>query len=152
MPAESDYEVQPGRYMLNIDGGMSSDGHRERDEPPGPAAVGGVLCDHKDRLVMSFQGEIGPETIQGAEYRALSDGLALALDMGIRRIRAFVDNQLVVDQINGVARAEDESLIRYLQEVSRLLEQFDDQRVYWVPRERNSEADELVRRALPPTV
>lgn len=100
-------------------------------------------------LTLSLQS-IGRETIQGAEYAALIKGLRLALDQEIDKIRVYVDNQLVVDQINSLARVNSAHLKPYHGEVLALLERFADQRVYWVPRERNKDADALVREILYP--
>jgi len=59
----------------------------------------------------------------------------------------YVDNQLVVDQINALAAVRSDHLKPYHDRALTLLNKFSDQRVYWVPRERNKEADKLVREA-----
>ena len=46
---------------------------------------------------------IGPATHNEAEYQALIEGLELAHDHGIQRIRVYMDSELVVDQVNGVS-------------------------------------------------
>ena len=142
--------VKKGRYLLNTDGGMANDGQRSSEDEPGEAAIGVVLNDPDDRSVTTFKEAIGPDTIQGAEYRALIKGLELALDHGITKIRAYVDNQLVVDQINNLANVKSEHLKPFHSEALALLQRFTDQRVYWVPRERNRIADKLVREVLYP--
>jgi ribonuclease HI len=53
---------------------------------------------------------IRKETIQGTEYRALIKGLELALERGIKHIRAYMDNQILVDQINDRARLKNDRL------------------------------------------
>ena len=88
---------------------------------------------------------------KGAEYRALIKGLEIALEHGIDKIRAYVDNQLVVDQINDLARVNSDRLKPLHSKANDLLAEFADQRVYWVPRERNVVADALVREALYPS-
>ena len=148
--SKTGFEGMKGRYLLNTDGGMKSDGSRSSGDEPGEAAIGVVLNDPNDRTVRTFKGPIGPETIQGAEYKALIKGLKLCIELGIDRIRAYVDNQLVVDQVNGLAKVKDEDLKLYHAKAMDLLNKFSDQRVYWVPRERNKAADALVREVLYP--
>lgn len=70
--------------------------------------------------------------------------------LGIDKLRAYVDNQLVVDQINGLSKVNSEYLKHFHKKVLALLEKFTDQRIYWVPRERNKDADALVRAKLYP--
>jgi ribonuclease HI len=140
-----------GRYLLNTDGGVLADGNRSHGDPPGEAAIGVVLNDPDDRPVQVFKAAIGPESIPGAEYRALIKGLEIALEHGVDKIRAFVDNQLVVDQIAGLAKVKDSVLKEYHSQTMGLLGRFSDQRVYWIPRERNTEADSLVREVLYPS-
>lgn len=136
--------LKKGRYLLNTDGGMK----RLVDGQPGEAAIGVVLNEPGDRAFQIFRDRIGgPETIQGAEYKALIKGLELALEHGIGKIRVYVDNQLVVDQINAPAAVRSDHLKPYHDRALTLLNKFSDQRVYWVPRERNKEADKLVREA-----
>ena len=149
---DSDFTLRRGRYLLNTDGGVKSDGKRASGDKPGEAAIGLALHDPGDHLVEAWSETIGREIIQGAEYRALIKGLELALDHGIDKIRAFVDNQLVVDQINGRAKVNSEHLKPHYEKALDVLGRFTDQRVYWVPRERNKDADALVRAKLYPKV
>ena len=147
-PAER--ALMNGRYLLNTDGGVKNNGPRSPGDDPGEAAIGIVLNDPRDRPVTTFNAAIGPETIQGAEYRALITGLEIAREYRITKIRAFVDNQLVVDHIHGCAQVRSDYLAPFHKAVTDLLKKFPDQRVYWVPRERNKEADALVREILYP--
>ncbi|CAN5490900.1 hypothetical protein BH20ACT21_BH20ACT21_04610 [soil metagenome] len=74
--------LKKGRYLLNTDGGMK----RLVDGQPGEAAIGVVLNEPGDRAFQIFRDRIGgPETIQGAEYKALIKGLELALEHGSGR-------------------------------------------------------------------
>ena len=83
-----------------------------------------------------------------AEYQALIEGLKLAHDYGIQRLRVYMDSELVVEQING-ASAVRKAHLRELHEVaSGLVARFKSIRISWVPREMNAEADRLVRDAL----
>ena len=98
--------------------------------------------------VAQISKAIGPATHNVAEYRALIEGLMLARDHGIQRIRVYMDSELVVDQVNGVSAVK-QAHLRELHEVaSGLVALFKSIRISWVPRERNAEADQLVRDAL----
>ena len=133
--------VKPGRYLLNTDSGVKRDG----------AALGWVLSDPDDHLIATHAEKIKPEVIRGApipgaEYCALISGLKFAHESRIRKLRAYVDNQTVVDQLNeDGAKVRNETLKRLWREATDLLGQFKDTRVYWIPRERNQVADALVR-------
>jgi ribonuclease HI len=140
--------LKRGRYLLNTDAGMSSSGHPASGDEPGEAAIGGVLNDPNDRIVTTFSERIGKETIQGAEYRALIKGLELAVEHGIKHIRAYMDNQILVDQINDRAKLKSERLKPLHTRAIDLLDQIGDWRVYWVPRKRNRQADALATAAL----
>ncbi|HSI98262.1 MAG TPA: ribonuclease HI family protein [Gaiellaceae bacterium] len=135
--------LKRGYYLLNTDGGNSGD-------PFGRAAIGALLRVRTRRLVTVAQisKAIGPATHNVAEYRALIEGLQLARDIGVQRIRVFMDSELVVDQVNG-ASAVRQAHLRELHEVARsLIDGFESIRISWVPREMNAEADRLVNDAL----
>jgi ribonuclease HI len=88
--------LKRGYYLLNTDGGNSGD-------PLGRAAIGALLRTRRLVTVAQISRAIGPATHNVAEYRALIDGLKLARDHGIQRIRVFMDSELVLDRVNGVS-------------------------------------------------
>src|SRR6266542_1516974 len=143
-PQDTPFALKKGRYLLNTDATVRK----------GEAAIGVVLSDPADHLVETYSDTIGPAMIQEAEYKALIKGLELALAHRIPRIAAYLDNQLVVDQINGLAQVKHPILTPLHHKAVALLDQFPDQakrqcqRVYWVSRERNEVADALVSRQL----
>jgi ribonuclease HI len=146
-PKRADLVVpKPGYYLLNTDGGNSGDRF-------GRAAIGALLRARKPpRLVTvaTISKAIGPATHNVAEYRALIEGLMLARDHGIQRIRVYMDSELVVDQVNGVAAVKQDHLKELHRDASTLVALFKNIRICWVPREMNTEADQLVRDALAP--
>jgi ribonuclease HI len=131
-----------GYYLLNTDGGHAGD--------PGRAAIGALLRVRTRRLVTVAQisKAIGPATHNVAEYRALIEGLKLARDYGVQRIRVYMDSELVVDQVNGVSAVRQEHLSELHKVAISLRGLFETIRICWVPREWNAEADRLVRDAL----
>jgi ribonuclease HI len=98
--------------------------------------------------VAEISKAIGPATHNVAEYRALIEGLTLARDNAIQKIRAYMDSELVVDQMNGVSAVRQTHLGELQREASELAARFASIRISWVPREMNVEADQLVRDAL----
>jgi ribonuclease H / adenosylcobalamin/alpha-ribazole phosphatase len=139
--------LKRGYYLLNTDGGMASNGRRRSGDPLGRAAIGALLRTPRLVTVAQISKAIGPATQNVAEYRALIEGLTLARDYGIQRIRVYMDSELVVDQVNGVSAVRKEHL-RELHDVASSLVALFDIRISWVPREMNAEADQLVKDAL----
>jgi len=87
--------LKRGYYLLNTDGGNSGD-------PLGRAAIGLLLRTRRLVTVAQISKAIGPATHNVAEYEALIEGLKLARDHGIQRLRVYMDSELVVEQVNGV--------------------------------------------------
>jgi ribonuclease HI len=133
--------LKRGYYLLNTDGGNSGD-------PLGRAAIGALLRTRRLVTVAQILRAIGPATHNVAEYRALIDGLKLARDHGIQRIRVFMDSELVVDRVNGVSAVRQAHLTELHEVASSLRAEFQSIRISSVPREMNAEADRLVRDAL----
>jgi ribonuclease HI len=113
----------------------------------GHAAIGALLRNPRLATVDQISKAIGPASHNEAEYQALIEGLKLAHDHGIQRIRVYMDSELVVDQVNGVSAVRKEHL-RELHDVASSLVALFDIRISWVPREMNAEADQLVKDAL----
>src|SRR3954470_15422874 len=88
--------VKRGYYLLNADGG-------NRGDPLGRTAIGALLRTRRLETVAQISKTIGPATHNVAEYQALIEGLQLARDHGIQRIRVYMDSELVVDQLNGLS-------------------------------------------------
>jgi len=96
--------------------------------------------------VAQISKAIGPATQNVAEYRALIEGLTLARDYGIRRIRVGMDSELVVDQVNGVSAVRKEHL-RELHDVATV-SSLCSKSASAGASEMNAEADQLVKDAL----
>lgn len=118
-------------------------------DDPAEGAIGGVLVDPNGRPVAEISKPIGPAINTVAEYRALIEGLELARSRGIRRLRVFLDSELVVDQVNGRAKVDSEGIRPLHTEARLLLQEFPDIRVSWIPREWNTDADALATKGLP---
>jgi ribonuclease HI len=133
--------LRRGYYLLNTDGGNSGD-------PLGRAAIGALLRTRRLVRVAQISKPIGPATHNVAEYRGLIEGLELSHAHGVKRIRVYMDSELVVDQVNGRAAVRQAHLGELHEAATGLVDLFDSIRISWVPREMNAEADQLVRDAL----
>ena len=88
----------------------------------------------------------GRKTNNEAEYLALIEGLRIARGRG-RKLKIFMDSQLIVRQLRGEYRVKSEKL-RLLHERAKALLMEFDWTVEHVPREQNSEADRLANLAI----
>jgi ribonuclease HI len=115
---------------------------------PGPAGIGVVVTDEGGRTVASVARGIGPATNNVAEYRAAIEGLRLAAERGASRVLLRSDSRLLIEQLAGRFRVKNPTLIKLHTEARRLMERFDRVDLEHVPREMNTEADELANRGI----
>ena len=115
---------------------------------PGPAAAGGVVLRDDGSVAAQVSEYLGIATNNVAEYRALLLILQRALDDGCKRADVCLDSELVVKQLNGVYRVKDAKIVPLHLQARKLLRQFEEARVTYVPREKNKRADKLVNAAL----
>ena len=90
----------------------------------------------------------GKTTISEAEYGAVLLGLYNARMLGAKTVDLYSDSQLIVRQITGQYRCKAANLKPYLEEVREEIKQFDHVSVTWIPREKNTIADEESKRVL----
>lgn len=126
-------------YYLNTDGGSRGN--------PGPAGIGGVLKNGKEE-VATFAKYIGEKTNNQAEYAALIVGLAQAHKKGVKEIICRLDSQLIVKQLNGEYRVKHVMMKPLFAQVKKLEKEFSAISYVHVRREKNTEADALVNKAL----
>lgn len=82
-----------------------------------------------------------------AEYEALLAGMKLARKLGVKRLRAFTDSQLVSGQIIGEFEARDPIMSRYLSKVQSHTSFFSHFSISYIPKAENARADALSRLA-----
>jgi ribonuclease HI len=92
-----------------------------------------------------------------AEYEALVNGLRIAAELGVRRLDARGDSQLVIDQVMKNSHCRDRKMEAYCDEVWRLEDKFHGLELNHVARRYNETADELAkiasgRTTVPPNV
>jgi ribonuclease HI len=98
-----------------------------------------------------------PASNNVAEYEALVNGLRITIELGVRRLDARGDSQLVIDQVIKNSHCRDRKMEAYCNEVRRLEDKFYGLELNHVARRYNETADELAkiasgRTTVPPDV
>ena len=99
-------------------------------------------------MLAEISEAIGIATNNVAEYKALVETLAKALELGIRFVDVRLDSELIVRQVNGRYRTKKPELQKLLSQVQGHLQSFDGYTIKHVPRAQNRHADALANRAL----
>jgi hypothetical protein len=86
-----------------------------------------------------------PASNNVAEYEALVNGLRIAIELGVWRLDARGDSQLVIDQVMKNSHCRDPKMEAYCDEVRRLEDKFYGLEVNHVARWYNETADELAK-------
>lgn len=113
---------------------------------PGESGIGVVLTIDGKRIELSEY--IGRATNNVAEYMALIRGLEKAKKLGLDKLDILLDSELLVKQIKGEYRVKSEYLRVLYGKVIALLDSFSHYSIKHIPREKNSDADRLARKAL----
>jgi len=122
---------------------------------PGPAASAFVLyLDEKE--IYSEGKTIGSATNNDAEYTALINALKKVKELqnlgslnDVERITVFADSNLMVNQVNGLWKIKHAAIRDYIFEIHALENEVNLPISYtYVPREQNTIADGLVKKAL----
>jgi ribonuclease HI len=98
-----------------------------------------------------------PTSNNVAEYEALVNGLRIAIELGVRRLDARGDSQLVIDQVMENSHCRDPKMEAYCDEVRRLEDKFYGLELNHIARRYNETADEMAkiasgRTTVPPDV
>jgi ribonuclease HI len=98
-----------------------------------------------------------PASNNVAEYEALVNGLRITIELGVRRLDARGDSQLVIDQVMKNSHYRDPKMEAYCDEVRRLEDKFYGLELNHIARRYNETADELAkiasgRTTIPPDV
>ena len=132
--------VAPVEVVINTDGGARGN--------PGPAAIGAVITTASGRKLAEVSEAIGPATNNVAEYTAVIRALERAAEIGAKRVTLRSDSLLLVEQLRGVYKVKNPTLVRLHGEVRALARGFDSINFEHVRREQNKKADRLVNVAL----
>jgi ribonuclease HI len=98
-----------------------------------------------------------PTSNNVAEYEALVNGLRIAIELGVRRLDARGDSQLVIDQVMKNSHCRDQRMEAYCDEVRCLENKFYGLELNHIARRYNETTDELAkiasgRTTVPPDV
>ena len=115
---------------------------------PGNAGIGVVINLNDGCPACRLSEYIGIATNNVAEYTAFIRALEEARSLGIKRVKVFLDSELVVKQINGLYKVKNINLMPLWIMAKKLLAEFDSFSVVHVKREMNKEADALATKAV----
>jgi ribonuclease HI len=79
----------------------------------------------------------------GAEYEALIHGRRIAVSLGIKRLIAYGDSKVVIDQVNKARNVKKEIMNAYYTEVRKLEDHFEGLEFHHVSHDNNVAADVL---------
>jgi ribonuclease HI len=116
---------------------------------PGRCGIGAVL-EGPGGVRVAISHDAGYGNSSEAEYLALIAVLDAAVAHGAHDVLVVGDSQVVIDDVNGPASASAPSLRDYRTRACALLERLPQAQLRWVPRHKNSQADALSQRAVPP--
>jgi ribonuclease HI len=79
----------------------------------------------------------------GAEYEALIHGFHIVVSLGIKRLLAFGDSKVVIEQVNKEWDCVKDTMDAYCAEIRKLEGHFEGIEFHQVPRKNNVVADVL---------
>lgn len=113
---------------------------------PGASGIGIVII--IDNHKYTFSEYIGKATNNIAEYIALVRGLQELKKHGVNYVDICTDSELMVRQIKGQYKVRSENLTSLYKEAISSLSGFIAYSITHIPRERNTEADNLAKKAI----
>lgn len=121
---------------------------------PGQAGIGVVMADEKGNKIKEYSNFLGIKTNNEAEYEAVIFGLQkIKALLGKEKIKSAevevrVDSELVVRQLGGVYKIENEKLAPLFLKIWNMKIDFGKLSFKHIPREQNKEADRLANEAM----
>jgi ribonuclease HI len=112
------------------------------------ASIDWVIFTAQGQLLSSRGICLGDTTNNVIEYSAVIELLRDALSLGISHLRVYLDDQLVVSQLNRVYRVHDPTLHRRFLRLHLLEQNFDYITYFHVPRRLNQITDTLANQIL----
>jgi ribonuclease HI len=116
---------------------------------PGPAGCGVVIVDEDGTVIEKHHQYIGEATNNIAEYKALILGLTEVQKFKkVTEIRCYADSKLIVEQVNGNFKVKNKALAELHEQVRSLVFELPSVQFFYIPREKNKEADKLANIAI----
>jgi ribonuclease HI len=139
--------IQPKLWTMHFDGSLMKTG----------AGVGLLFISPHGKHVRYVPRLHFPASNNVAEYKALVNGLRITVELGVRRLDARGNSQLVIDQVMKNSHCRDRKIEAYCDEVRRLEDKFYGMELNHIAQRYNETADELAKIAsgwttVPPNV
>lgn len=122
---------------------------------PGKAAIGVVFCNEKEQVIKKFGEYLGDNlTNNEAEYQAVIFALKKfkavfgKVIAKVSEVEVRSDSELLVNQMNGKYKLENENIQKLFIEIWNLKIDFKGVKFKAIPREKNKEADAMVNEVL----
>jgi len=115
---------------------------------PGPAAVGVVIKNEKQKIIAEFGKYLGEQTNNYAEYMGLILGLEKAKKLGATEVQCILDSELVTKQMKREYKVKEPTLQKLFIKAYNLSQQFKKVSYQHTLREGNKEADAWVNKTL----
>lgn len=135
-----------GNIKIYTDGGARGN--------PGPAAIGVVFANEKGETIKKCSNYLGETTNNIAEYEAVIFAMQKAKAFfgkeEVKKMSAdfLLDSELVVKQLNHEYKIQEENLQTLFLKIWNLMLDFGPIKFFYIPREKNKEADALVNEEL----
>ena len=128
---------QTSKWMANIDGSSIKNA----------GGIGIILKSPEGDIIKQAVRLQYSTTKNEAEYEALLTGLKMAKILEAAELGVLSDSQLIVEQVNGDYEAKEGRMQQYLNLVRHQISQFREVRLSRIPREQNTEANQLAKSA-----
>lgn len=115
---------------------------------PGPAAIGVIIKDEKQKALVKISRYVGETTNNQAEYQAVIAALEAASRLKATSATLFLDSELVVRQLAGSYRVRNLFLFPLYREAVELCKKFTNLSIVHIGHEENAEAHALAKSAL----
>ena len=139
--------IETGSAVMYCDGASSGN--------PGKSGIGVVINVASNnsqqpgkKKKYKISEYIGTATNNVAEYSALIKGLEKAKSLGLKKMKIYLDSELLVRQINGIYKVKNKNLMDLWIQANSILKAFDEYEIIHVRRELNKEADALATEAV----
>ena len=115
---------------------------------PGPAAIGAIIKDEQQKVLVKVSRYIGDRTNNQAEYQAVIAALTEATRFKTDLATLYIDSELVAKQLTGSYKVKNLFLFPLHKEAVELCKKFTKLSIVHVGHEGNSEAHALAKAAL----
>lgn len=115
---------------------------------PGPAAAGVVIYQEGKKEPKKYSKFLGEMTNNQAEYEAVLYAMSLAQKLKPEEIDFYLDSELLVGQLSREFKIKNMALGKYFVKIWNASQSFKKINYYYIPREKNKEADRLANKAI----